>query len=388
MNYSLKRFLTIAYTVFFKANTITARITPKRIAVLVAFFIIYIIVELITWTCFFLDEIFFPGFRRQQVQQPVFIVGNPRSGTTFLHRLMAADKQTFRSIALWEILFAPSVTQRKIVWAIVAIDRRLGGALHRAVMWFDRRFVRASNVMHRMSLLAPEEDEYFLIHQGATIIAGLFFGLPEASLPFVYFDARLSRREKRKVMRFYRHCLRRHLHAHGGGLHILSKNPYFTPKVDALYQFFPDAKIIYLARNPLSVVPSYASLSAHWWRMLGEPEQRYPHTDFIIAATQHWYRDPVTRLDRAPETSRAFVDFHELIADPERVVTGIYKQFGFAISDEFARILKQAKEVSGRHESTHSYSLEDIGITRAQILSDYRDVFARWEFDPELGISN
>ncbi len=69
------------------------------------------------------------------------------------------------------------------------------------------------------------------------------------------------------------------------------------------------------------------------------------------------------------------MDFHELIADPERVVTGIYKQFGFAISDDFAHVLKQANEVSGRHESAHAYSLEDIGMTRSQILSDYQDVF-------------
>ncbi len=153
-------------------------------------------------------------------------------------------------------------------------------------MWFDHRFVRASNVMHRMSLLAPEEDEYFLIHQGATIIAGLFFGLPEASLPFVYFDARLSRREKRKVMRFYRHCLRRHLHAHGGGLHILSRTLISHRK-----SMHSTSSFLTPRSSTSHAIPSvwslpYASLSAHWWRMLGEPEKRYPHTDFIIAAIQ------------------------------------------------------------------------------------------------------
>ena len=384
MSYSIKRFLKITYMAFFEGGTTTARITPKRIGVLLLFYAIYITVELLTWASFLLDELFFRGYRHVEVKAPVFIVGNPRSGTTFLHRLLARDEANFCSINLWEILFAPSVTQRKFAWAVAAVDRRLGGLLHRILMWFDHRFVRASNVMHKMSLVVPEEDEYFLIHQGATIIAGLFFGFPKATRPFVHFDSELPRREKRKVMRFYRHCLQRHLYAHRESRQILSKNPFFTPKVDALYQTFPDAKIIYLVRNPLSVVPSYASLSAHWWQMLGEPEKRYPHADYILESTQHWYRYPVERLQQAPAESRAFVNFHELVADPEKVVTEIYEHFGLHLSPEFAAILKEATVRSAQHTSDHQYSLEGTGFTRDQIVSTYADIFERWGFDPEV----
>lgn len=384
MSYSLKGFLRITYLVFFRTKNTLAKLTPKRIFVLFIVYSIYITLEILTWSSFLLDEIFHRGYRREKVRQPVFIIGNPRSGTTFLHRLMARDEKNFGSIRLWEILFAPSVTQRKIAWAIGALDRRLGGFLHRVVEWFDRHFVRASNVMHRMSLMIPEEDEYFLIHQGATIIAGLFFGFPKATYPFVYFDTQLSRIEKRKVMRFYRHCLQRHLHAHHESRHILSKNPFFTPKVDALYRFFPDAKIIYLARNPFNVVPSYASLSAHWWRMMAEPKERYPHPDFILRATQHWYRYPVKRLLQAPEKSRTFVNFHELVANPEKIVREIYEHFGLDVSPEFAEILAEETEKSRKHKSKHDYSLESVGFTRQQILSAYDDVFEQWGFDRNL----
>jgi omega-hydroxy-beta-dihydromenaquinone-9 sulfotransferase len=385
VSYSIKRFLKITYMAFFEAHTTAARITPKRIGVLLLFYAVYITVEIFTWINFLLDDILFPGYRRMPVRAPVFIVGNPRSGTTFLHRLLARDETNFCSIHLWEILFAPSVTQRKVAWAVATVDRWLGGLLHRIMMWFDRHFVRASNVMHKMSLVVPEEDEYFLIHQGATIIAGLFFGFPKATDPFVHFDTKLSRREKRKVMRFYRHCLQRHLYAHQESRQILSKNPFFTPKVDALYQWFPDAKIIYLVRNPLSVVPSYASLSAHWWQMLGEPEKRYPHPEYILESTQHWYRYPVERLVQAPEDSRVFVNFHELVADPKTIVTRIYDHFGLELSHEFAQILAEETVRSAEHTSDHDYSLEGVGYTREQILTTYADVFDRWGFDRDLG---
>lgn len=380
MNYSFKRFIKLTYQVFFQAEDTQAKLTPKRLLVLFAFYALYLCVESLTWLGFFLDDIFFNGYRRTEVDEPVFIVGNPRSGTTFLHRLMARDEQNFTSPRLWEILFAPSITQRKIAWAMADLDRRLGGLLHRILMGVDKR-VRASNVMHRMSLLIPEEDEYFLIHQGATIIAGLFLGFPKAAYPFVFFDTQLSRREKRRVMRFYRHCLQRHLFAHEESKHVLSKNPYFTPKVDALLTHFPDAKIIYLARNPLSVVPSYASLSAHWWQMLCEPEKRYPHMEYILTATQHWYRYPVERLEQAPPSNHIFVNFHELVQDPEKIVTEIYERFDLDISPAFADILKEETDKARQHKSKHQYSLEGVGLTNEQVVTAYQDVFDRWGFD-------
>ncbi|MCK5354333.1 MAG: sulfotransferase, partial [Methyloprofundus sp.] len=51
-----------------------------------------------------LDYILFPGFWRQEVKQPVFILSNPRSGSTFLHRMLEKDQQ-FTYLSLWQSLF-------------------------------------------------------------------------------------------------------------------------------------------------------------------------------------------------------------------------------------------------------------------------------------------
>ena len=382
MAYNIKNFFEITYLSFFRAKNTLARLTPKRLLVLFLFYLGYTILEVLTWAGFGLDEIFFPAYRHIEIRQPFFIIGNPRSGTTFLHRLLARDEKNFISIRLWEILFAPSITHRRLISTIAAADRGLGGLLHRLMRWIDR-YVQASNIMHRISLFVPEEDEYFLIHQGSTIIAGLFFGFPKAAYRYVFFDTRLRRSEKRAVMRFYRHCLQRHLYAHSDQRHILSKNPYYSPKVDALYETFPDARIIYLVRNPLQVVPSYASLSAHWWRLMAEPKNRYPHPEYILRATQHWYRYPVDRLDRAPEESRIFVKFDDLITDPEGVVRAIYQHFGLEVSQAFAATLREEARKARHYKSHHVYRLKDMGISREHILRIYRDVFERWGFPTE-----
>ena len=59
-----------------------------------------------------LDPLFFPRLRRTRVKAPIVIVGNPRSGTTFLQRLMARDTANFSCLKMWEIFFAPSITSR------------------------------------------------------------------------------------------------------------------------------------------------------------------------------------------------------------------------------------------------------------------------------------
>lgn len=42
-----------------------------------------------------LDEIFHRNYKKQTIRQPVFIIASPRSGTTYLHRLMAMDDERF-----------------------------------------------------------------------------------------------------------------------------------------------------------------------------------------------------------------------------------------------------------------------------------------------------
>ena len=45
-----------------------------------------------------------------------------------------------------------------------------------------------------------------------------------------------------------------------GKKYFVAKNPAFSPKIATLMEFFPDARIIYLVRNPLDMLPSTISM--------------------------------------------------------------------------------------------------------------------------------
>ena len=116
MEFNLKLFLRQVWHSLTDTTGTPARLTPKRIIFLILFFPIFLLVRLVNIISFRLDEFFHRDYHQQQLSQPVFILGNPRSGTTFLHRLLARDRRNFSFMRMWEIYFAPSITQRKLFW--------------------------------------------------------------------------------------------------------------------------------------------------------------------------------------------------------------------------------------------------------------------------------
>ncbi len=122
MGFNFKLLFAVLYRSFWRTRGTDAQLTFKRMLVMLILFPLYILIELANWLGFLLDEIIFPGYRRQTVNTPVFIVGVQRSGTTFLHRLMDRDNINFTSMKLWEIIFAPSVIQKKVFNMIGVLD--------------------------------------------------------------------------------------------------------------------------------------------------------------------------------------------------------------------------------------------------------------------------
>ena len=363
------------------------RWTPRRIAILVAFYLAFPLLEFAIWICFLLDNIFFRGYRWEQVESPVFIVGNPRSGTTFLHRLIAKDVDRFSTMKMWEILFSPSIAQRKLVAGLAALDRWLGGAVQKRLERTEQGW-QEQNVMHEVSLREPEEDDYLLLHIWSALTTGLSAGLLEEAIRYTYFDTAIPAAERDRIMAFYKRCVRRHLHAErigigNGATCYLAKNPALSPKLDTVFKHFPDAKIIYLVRSPLEVLPSYVNMMMFSWRVLGIPVEDHALRDYLIDMARHWYTYPLERLGRAPANSYAIVRYDDLVSDPEQTIRTVYDRFGFEVGPAFDRVLQEESAKARGYQSRHAYSLEETGLTRQQILHTFQDVFERFGFDTQ-----
>ncbi len=378
--FSFRNFFKFTYLTLFKRKN-PREPAPRRIGRFVLFYVLFFLLEIVTWFGFFMDEIFFRGYKEKRVWQPVFIVGNPRSGTTFLHRLLAKDEANFAVMRTWEMVFAPSITLRRVLKGLRAVDRTLGSPIQRLIDAQQRRW-QEQNVMHKIALQAPEEDEYLLFHIWSSLKIWLYVALLDEAIPYTYFDTAMPRAEKERIMTFYKSCLQRHLYAAGTEKkHYLSKNPSFTPMIDTLYDYFPDAKVIYLARNPLDMIPSFISLKEREWDVLDQPVKDERSREYVLDMAHHWYNYPLERLERVPEKDYIIVNFNDLVQKAESTVARIYKRFGLQMGPAFARVLRQEGERSRNYDSDHEYSLEEMGLTHEEIVKEYRGIFSRFGFD-------
>ena len=364
-----------------------SRWTPRRLIILLAFFLFFPLLEFSIWLGFLFDRFFFRGYRQERVKSPVFIIGNPRSGTTLLHRLLAKDGERFTTMQMWEILFAPSITQRKIIRGLASVVPWFSKMLHERLAIVEKGWYEQSP-MHQISLSEPEEDDYLLLHIWSALATGLSAGLVEEAIPYTYFDTALPQTERRRIMGFYKRCVQAHLHARRkldnmASRCYLAKNPALSPKVDTVFEYFPDAKFIYLVRSPLQVIPSYVSMMKFSWRAVGIPGAGHVVQDYVIEMARHWYSYPLQRLERAPDDCYAIVKYDDLVGDPERTVREVYARFDFEIDPTFARVLREESAKARGFRSQHQYVLEDTGLSRQQILNDYREVFERFGFDTQ-----
>ena len=158
---------------------------PRRFVGLTLLLLFYPGVALFNAVCLTLDKVFFP-FKKAEVKPPVFIVGNARSGTTFMHRLMCRDDKRFTYFKAWELFF-PSLLQKKVIRAVGRMDEKLfGEALFRGLQRFEDKAFARFRKLHPLSITGSEEDETAMVHVfSSPFVCVLFPYLAEKDLGYL-----------------------------------------------------------------------------------------------------------------------------------------------------------------------------------------------------------
>ncbi len=368
------RLLTVlVFKTLFRTRGTDGRLTPKRILVLLILFPAYFITLVFNWIGLLLDEVLFWRYRRQPVDRPLFIVGPPRTGSTLLQRLLA-NSEKFSSLKTWEILFAPSITQKFFWRGVGGLDRLLGRPVARTILAFEGWAFRDFNRMHKVGLFEPEEDAPILHNIFATGFAALVLPFRADVLPLVFFDEHMPEANQIRIMAFYRRCVQRHLFVFGRQKRFLSKNPSFSFKIDAVRRTFPDARFVCLVRNPLQTVPSTFSFLSYFYDVFCSRLEDSPSQAFIHELLAAWYRIPTQRLQSLPEDQQMVLRYEDLVADPGAVALGCMERLGYELSDVIRSRLADESRKSRSFKSGHAYDYDDVALSPARIAADYADI--------------
>ena len=326
-----------------------------------------------------LDYVLFPALWRQQVVAPVFIVGHARSGTTLMHRLMAADGERFSYFLYWEMFF-PSLTLKKIVRGLGWLDANLlGGAVHARIKTWDDETFGPYRHMHDMSLWNPEEDQFVM--NGAFVTQQWQLEFPLMHEIDIFHVDDLTPQRRKRWFRFYRECVKRQLVLHGSHKTHLSKNPVMSGWVNGLLEAFPDARIVVMVRDPIKCIPSTLKLLEVSWKGKGWTREDYlPSLREMTEVCFESFDLPRQALASHPDTPQCFVDYRDLTSSPAQTVKDVYAALGLDVSPQYADYLKAQEEREKSHASHFEYSVEDYEVGPVEIetrLASHYEIY-RW----------
>ena len=299
-----------------------------------------------------LDHLLFPGFLRQPIRQPVFIIAPPRSGTTFLQKLLARNREVFAPVLMYQTIF-PSITLQKIILGIANLTTKKDGLLGGWIGWMERHFFGGWDNMHKMRFNQPEEDDGFFVHTFVTEAIYLLF--PYVRLLWgAGFADDLPPAQRRRVMRYYRSCLQRHLYLHGRNKILLSKATQLSGSVLALREEFPDARIINILRNPAESIASHVSVFYPVWKWVNPSLPKKSRESFEYAElAAAWFRHLEAEDQRADRRLYLRIRYRDLVSKPGETVRSIYRHFRISLSPKASAAITRAARQSLEYKSTH-----------------------------------
>ncbi len=303
-----------------------------------------------------------PEIREERIARPIFLVGPPRSGTTFLHRLLSQDPD-HRTPRLWEAMQPPPPTPAyRGDPAYFERDYRVEAA--RRYLEARLRFSPDIGAIHSTDVDVPEEC-FGLLETSLRSHSFLFY-----APVFDYIDwlDGCTVADWTEVYELYADQLRLLQWWYPGERWVL-KTPFHLWAVDALCAVFPDALIVQQHRTPAACVASFCSLTETAFKPIapGIDRQR------IGQITLRYLRDALARnaAARASLGPERFVDipYDDLVSDPMACAHRVYRAAGVEPDAGALRRMEDWLPVQARSRGgkRHDYSLDAFGLSEAQV---------------------
>ena len=307
-----------------------------------------------------------PEILDEPIGAPVVILGLTRTGTTLLQRLISSDSR-FSSAAFWEARFPVPADgdvdgKRRIDAAKAEIEAMLAANPDLASV-------------HPFDALGADEDILIL---DQTLLSNTAETL--ACVPSYY--EWLRRQDLRPAYRFWYRTLQLLQWQKGRrgltGERWVLKTPMHLGHVDHILELLPEATFVQTHRDPLTTIPSYASMIHGLWRGVSDEADPLEAARESSATLENDLRRCLQVRDTLAPDKFIDVDFRDTVSDPIGVVERIYHQIGMPMTDLARAQIRAYLETHPREgRPKHSYTLEQFGFTEEEVRRRFQQYRAR-----------
>jgi hypothetical protein len=295
------------------------------------------------------DRQAYPSVVQQEIREPLFIVGLPRSGTTLLHTLLALDPE-HRVPFTWEVMTPSPPTRdnekRRIQRAISSCN---------CFNWLAPTFrhvhpVGAELPQECVSLMAPTfmSDQFDAMYYVPSYRAWFFC------------------QDLQPAYEYHRRFLQ-HLQVRRNARRWVLKAPTHMFALPTLLAVYPDAIFVQTHRAPLDAMASVSSLITILRRVFSDTVDP---TTVCREAIDYWSKildKFLQERDQLTERRICDVNYGEIRRDPLAVVQRIYAHFGWSLSHDVEQRMRRALASQPQERyRLHRYDLSQFGVQEAE----------------------
>ena len=315
----------------------------------------------------------YPEIESIEIERPIIVVGMPRSGTTHLVNLLAADRRR-RALPYWES--QEPIPARGRGPDVFGVDPRYG----RAQAEHDAMLANVPLVaaMHDQFPEAIEEEVELLDLDFASYVLEWLARVPSWRDTYLALDQTNHYAYMKKVLQaltFFR-----------GPQTWVLKSPQHSEQLPALMATFPDATVAFTHRDPVAVIQSTVTMMAYADRM----RRKSIDPEWLIG----YWTDRVHRLLSAGVRDRELVPaehsidigFHQLNGKEISILETLYDRAGVELTPgvrkSFDRYL--VSNPRGKHGSIRYDLQRHFGVTPEDVRSRFDFYFDRFDVRPEV----
>ena len=312
-----------------------------------------------------------PEVVARPIRAPLFITGMPRSGTTFLHRLILNDPSTVAP-RLFQLVYPHASPASPLRTAL----RKRSVSLQLALF---RMFAPELNALHPVAVDDPEE---------CTDITAQVFqsGRFQSMYRVPSYNSWLEGSGYLDAYRFHRRFLQ-HLDAQLPGRRWILKSPDHVFALDELKKVYPDARLVFLHRDPVRVLASVAKLTEVLHRPFARQVDRL---EIGRQVSTSWLAGADRMCDVAASGDPVLhLHYRQIVSAPLEAVRAVYRHSNLVLTAEAEERMRRwlrtgtALNIS---RPRRGYSLADFGLDPLQLrqcFARYRDTFGIESEGPE-----